>query len=166
MNAVFKTKLIQKDHYFTPPPIRAIEKGSVLRIREEKYEGEMKRVVLSYKTPNILNTGVETREETEVEVVGDVQTVRELLERLQAKPLVSVTKERAEYALTYEDVGFTVTLDRVETLGSFVEIELVSTQKGDVKQLIALGDQLAAELGLDLSKKISLGYHELMLKRN
>jgi adenylate cyclase class 2 len=123
-------------------------------------------VVLSYKTPNILNTGVETREEIEVEVVGDVQTVRELLEKLQAKPLVSVTKERAEYTLTYEDVGFTVTLDRVETLGSFVEIELVSTQKGDVKQLIALGDQLAAELGVDLSKKISLGYHELMLKKN
>jgi predicted adenylyl cyclase CyaB len=163
MEAVFKRKLVQRDYYFTPPPVKAIEKGSILRIREETFEGGIRRLLLSYKTPNILDTGVETREEIEVEVLDDVQTVRRLLERLQARLLVSVIKEREEYALTYEHASFTVTLDRVETLGSFVEIELVSPHKQDVDQLIKLGEKIAIMLGINPSKKISLGYHELMM---
>jgi adenylate cyclase class 2 len=162
LKARFKTKVIQRDHYFTPPPIRTIEKGSILRIREESRDGET-RIVLSCKTPNILNEGVETREETEIEVLADVQAITKLIENLGAKPLVPVTKERTEYTLTFGRTHFTVTLDQVDTLGSFVEIELVSSKKEDVEHLIVLGDNLAAKLGLDLSKKIVLGYHELML---
>jgi predicted adenylyl cyclase CyaB len=165
MEAKFKTKLVQRDCYFTPPRVKALDKGSILRIREETFEGGTRRVLLSYKTPNILKTGVETREETEVEVLGDVSAVRRLLERLQARPLVSVIKEREEYTLTYEGASFTVTLDRVETLGSFVEIELVSPHKQDVDQLIKLGEQIATELGIDPLKRISLGYHELMMNK-
>ena len=165
MEAKFKTKVIQRDHYFTPPPVKSIEKGSILRIREETYEIGKRRVQLSYKTPNILRTGVETREETELEVLDDVSGAKRLLERLQARPLVSVVKEREEYALTYEDVNFTITLDRVKTLGSFVEVELVSRHEQDVNHLIKLGEQIAAKLGIDLSKKVSLGYHELIMNK-
>jgi predicted adenylyl cyclase CyaB len=165
IEAEFKTKLVQKDYYFTPPNVKANERGSILRIREETLEGGIKRVLLSYKTPNVLNKGVETREETEVEVLGDVQTVIRLLQKLQATSLVSVTKERKEYALTYEHANFAIVLDRVETLGSFVEIELVSPDKQDVDQLIELGEKIAVKLGIDPSKKISLGYHELIMNK-
>jgi predicted adenylyl cyclase CyaB len=98
-----------------------------------------------------------------VEVLGDVQTLIELLEKIQAKPIVPVTKERTEYALSYRNVDFTVTLDEVETLGSFVEIELLSTRKDDIKRLIALGEELASKLNINTAKKIGLGYHELIL---
>jgi adenylate cyclase class IV len=78
---------------------------------------------------------------------------------------VSVTKKRVEYSLTYRAVEFTITLDKVDTLGSFVEIELMSNRKEDAKQLIALGEELASKLNLDLSRKVSLGYHEMMLAK-
>lgn len=166
MNAEFKAKLIQKDCYFSPPPARTIGRGSILRVREETYEREIKRIVLSYKTPNILDKGVETREETEVEVLSDIQTVTGLVERLGAKPLVTVTKERTEYTLGYEGASFNITLDRVETLGSFVEIEIVSSRKDDVNELIMLGGRLARKIGIDVSKKVVLGYHEMALEKS
>jgi adenylate cyclase class IV len=78
---------------------------------------------------------------------------------------VSVAKKRLEYSLTYKGVDFTVTLDKVSSLGSFVEIELMSSKKNDVQRLIALGEELATKLNIDFSKKISLGYHELMLAK-
>jgi adenylate cyclase class IV len=56
-------------------------------------------------------------------------------------------------------------LDKVSSLGSFVEIELMSSKKNDVQRLIALGEELATKLNIDFSKKISLGYHELMLAK-
>ncbi len=149
------------------PSSCATEKGSIIRVREETKENGGKRAVLSYKSPNVLMKGVETREEIEVEVLSDVPTLMRLLDKIDVKPLVSVTKKRVEYSLTYKGADFTVTLDKVSSLGSFVEIELMSSKKNDVQRLIALGEELATKLNIDFSKKISIGYHELMLaKRN
>lgn len=163
LGAKMKGKLSQKDYYFTPPFLDVGEKGSIVRVREDIHEEGKRRIILSYKTPNRPVGGVEAREEIEVEVLGDVQTLLELLKRIKVKPIVSVTKERAEYTLAYKGASFTVTLDEVETLGSFVEIELLSGRKDDVQRVIALGEELAAKLNIDPSRKIGLGYHELML---
>lgn len=163
LDAEIKGKLSQKDYYFTPPFLGVDEKGSVVRVREDVHEGGKSVIILSYKTPNRPVGGVEAREEIEVEVLGEVQTLIELLKRIKVKPIVSVTKERTEYTITYKGASFTVTLDEVETLGSFVEIELLSGRKDDVKRLIAIGEELATKLNIDTSRKIGLGYHELML---
>jgi len=165
LDAKIKGKLSQRDYYFTPPSLDVGEKGSVVRVREDVHKEGKRRIALSYKTPNKPVGGVEAREEIEVDVLGDVHTLIELLKRIKVKPIVSVKKERTEYTLTYKGTSFTVTLDQVETLGSFVEIELLSGRKGDVQRLIALGEELAAKLNIDISKKIGLGYHELMLMR-
>jgi predicted adenylyl cyclase CyaB len=165
MHAQIKDELTQKDYYFSMPSSCAAEKGSIIRVRDETKENGQRRTVLSYKSPNVLREGVETREEIEVEVLSDVSTLIRLLGKIDVKPLVSVAKKRVEYSLTYKDVGFTVTLDKVSSLGSFVEIELMSRKKNDVQRLIALGEELAAKLNIDFSKKISLGYHELMLAK-
>jgi predicted adenylyl cyclase CyaB len=165
MHARLKDKLTQNDYYFSMPPSCTAEKGSIIRLREEKKESGEKRTVLSYKSPNVLKKGVETREEIEVEVRSDVPTLIRLLDKIDVKPLVSVAKKRVEYSLTYKGVDFTVTLDKVSSLGSFVEIELMSSNKNDVQRLIALGEELATKLNIDFSKKISLGYHDLMLAK-
>jgi predicted adenylyl cyclase CyaB len=165
MHAQIKDELTQKDYYFSMPSSCAAEKGSIIRVRDETKENGQRRAVLSYKSPNVLRKGVETREEIEVEVLSDVPTLTRQLDKIDVKPLVSVAKKRVEYSLTYKGVDFTVTLDKVSSLGSFVEIELMSRKKNDVQRLIALGEELAAKLNIDLSKKISLGYHELMLAK-
>jgi predicted adenylyl cyclase CyaB len=165
MHAQIKDELTQKDYYFSMPSSCATEKGSIIRVREETKENGEKRAVLSYKSPNVLMKGVETREEIEVEVLSDAPTLIRLLDKIDVKPLVSVAKKRLEYSLTYKGVDFTVTLDKVSSLGSFVEIELMSSKKNDVQRLIALGEELATKLNIDFSRKISLGYHELMLAK-
>ena len=165
LGARIKGKLHQSDYYFAPPYLDVGEKGSIVRVREDVHERGKSRKILSYKTPNKPVGGVETREEIEVEVSGETRPLIELLTRIKVKPIATVKKERTEYTLTYEGVSFTVTLDKVETLGSFVEIELLSSRKDDVKQLIALGEGLATKLNIDTSRKIGLGYHELMLMK-
>jgi predicted adenylyl cyclase CyaB len=165
MRAKIKDKLTEKDLYFSTPSGGSIERDSIIRIREDTNQDEGKRIILSYKSPNVLREGVETREEIEVEVLDNISSLVKLLGKIDVKPLVSVTKERVEYSLTYKGVEFTVTLDNVDTLGSFVEIELMSSQKEDAKQLSALGEELASKLNLDLSRKTSLGYHEMMLEK-
>jgi predicted adenylyl cyclase CyaB len=167
MKATIKDELIEKDLYFSTPPSGTVEKGSIIRVREDIKQNDERKVILSYKSPNVLRGGVETREEIEVQVLSDVLSLTKLLGKIDLKPLVPVSKRRVEYSLDYNGVHFTVTLDNVDSLGSFVEIELMSHRKDDAKILIALSEELATKLNLDKTRKISLGYHEMMLeKRN
>jgi len=161
-----KDELIQNDLYFSIPAGSIVEKNSIIRVREDKNQNNESKIILSYKSPNVLREGVETREEIEVQVLSNVPTLVQLLGKLGMKPLVAVTKKRVEYSLIYKGVHLTVTLDKVETLGSFTEIELISDRRDDAKKLIELGEELAAKLSLDKTKKISLGYHEMMLEKS
>jgi predicted adenylyl cyclase CyaB len=165
MHARFKDKLTQNDYYFSMPSSCTAERNSIIRLREEKKENGEKRTILSYKSPNVLRKGVETREEIEVEVLSDVPKLIRLLAKIDVKPLVTVAKKRVEYLLSYKGADFTVTLDKVSSLGSFVEIELISSRKNDAQRLIALGEELVTKLNIDFSKRISLGYHDLMLAK-
>jgi adenylate cyclase class 2 len=165
MQATTKDKLIEKDLYFSTPTSSTVEKGSIIRIREDINQNNERKIILSYKSPNVLREGVETREEIEVQILSDLPSLTKLLGKIDLKPLVRVTKRRVEYSLAYKGVHFTVTLDDVDSLGSFVEIELMSDHKDDAKKLIAMGEELAAKLNLDKTRKISLGYHEMMLEK-
>jgi len=163
MRAKLKDELIEKDLYFSIPSSSTLEKGSIIRVREDRNQNDESKIILSYKSPNALREGVETREEIEVQVLSDVPSLIRLLGKLDLKPLVAVNKRRVEYSLTYKGVHFNVTLDNVDTLGSFTEIELISNRKDDAQKLIALGEELASRLNLDKKRKITLGYHEMML---
>jgi len=166
MRAKIKDKLIEKDLYFSIPAGSTAEKGSIIRVREDKNQNNESKLILSYKSPNVLREGVETREEIEVQVLSSVPTIVDLLGKLDVKPLVTVIKKRIEYSLIYKGVHLTVTLDNVDKLGSFTEIELMSDQRDDAKKLIELGEELAYRLSLDKKRKISLGYHEMMLEKS
>jgi adenylate cyclase class 2 len=165
IKATIKDELIEKDLYFSTPTSSTVEKGSIIRVREDINQNDEKKIILSYKSPNVVREGVETREEIEVQVLSDVPSLTKLLGKIDLKPLVAVRKRRVEYSLVYKGIHFTVTLDSVDTLGSFVEIELMSNLKEDAQKLILLGEELAAKLNLDKTRKISLGYHEMMLEK-
>ncbi len=73
---------------------------------------------LTYKGPKVMIGGVKAREEIEFEV-GDCEKATEFLKKLCLKPVIQVKKVR-EYWKAGET---TITLDEVEGLGTFVEIE-------------------------------------------
>lgn len=106
-----EARRVERDTYYQHPCRDMLASDEALRLR---LAGGGAR--LTYKGPRRGGGGVKERLELEAEMRGDIAGI---LERLGFKPVVTVVKER----LYYRGRGHTVTLDRVEGLGCFVEVE-------------------------------------------
>jgi len=91
------------------------------------------RCFLTYKGPKKVVEGVKGREEIETEV-GSCEKLKAFLEKLCLKPVAVVRKKR-EY---WKAKGATITLDYVEGLGYFVEIESEGAGPEELKELASL----------------------------
>lgn len=137
--------VVQDDAYFSHPSRDFAQTDEALRIRRE---GESN--FITYKGPK-LGGPTKTREELELpigegpEIRGDMTR---LFERLGFKPLFEVSKTRLPFRLTYQGRPMVVTLDRVEALGSFAEVEAFATSQTDLLAAQAAVQALALELGL------------------
>jgi adenylate cyclase class 2 len=112
LGAVFIGAVHQADRYFNHPQRDFAHTDEALRIRVAD-----NRAFMTYKgrKRDMLS---KTREEIEV-AVGDAAATMRLLERLGFTPVAAVRKLRREYELG----EFTVCLDDVAGLGTFVEVE-------------------------------------------
>ncbi|MEB3805962.1 MAG: class IV adenylate cyclase [Desulfurococcales archaeon] len=113
------------DIYYQHPCRDFTETDEALRVRV--IDGA--RYSLTYKGPRIDDRGdIKKRVEIVVEIGrGDIE---KLLEEIGFRPMVSVSKDRTYIELR----GATVTLDRVQRLGCFVEIE--GDNPAGIKQVI------------------------------
>ena len=113
MGAQFIEEIQQIDTYYNHPCRNFVETDEALRIRRSgtKY-------YLTYKGKKI-DPESKTREEIEVEI-ADVHTAAELLVSLGFSPVADVKKVRKVYRLD----TFTVCLDDVVNVGTFVEVEI------------------------------------------
>ena len=100
--------------YFRHPCCDLRERDEALRLRREG-----SRSVLTFKGRRI-GTGVKMREEVEV-VVDDWGAATTIFKRLGFEEAFVIKKNRRIYALE----GAEISLDSVEGLGEFVEIELI-----------------------------------------
>ncbi len=146
---------IEEDVYFNSPMRNFAETDEALRLRRHS-DGT---VVLTYKGPRLGGKG-KTREEINV-VVGDFNAMYEILRKLGFVEVARVVKKREVYV--YEN--FTISLDKVEGLGDFVEIETVVTSEDligrGIEEVLSLGDRLG--LSRDWIERKT--YLELMLER-
>lgn len=129
LGAEFAGEEVQEDLYFSLPP------RHLLRIRRIVNLGQN---ILGYKY--IQDERNEEFDEIEVEV-NDFENMREILKRLGFREDVWVKKHRLVYKLG--DVTFE--LNRVEELGDFLDIEVISDDIGYAKRRIW---DIAALLGL------------------
>lgn len=139
----------QADTYFDHPERSFADTDEALRVRE--IDGD---ATLTYKGPKLDET-TKTREEIDLGV-ADREDARSILEALDFTPSGTVVKERESYQLG----ALTVTLDRVEGLGGFVEIEQVVQDDVDEARQAIL--DLADELGLEDRERRS--YLELLIE--
>ncbi|ACP38631.1 class IV adenylate cyclase [Saccharolobus islandicus] len=79
-----------------------------------------KRIELTYKGPK-LHSSLKAREEISI-VVNDLNKTIELLRRIGFYPVITIKKTR----INYLDKSFIISLDLVENLGQFIEIEAIS----------------------------------------
>jgi len=156
--------VVEVDRYFNHPARDFAETDEAVRIRRK---GE--KHLITYKGPKVDAT-TKTRREIELPLGGEplpgdkstVETWSELLEALGFRVVGEVRKTRRRAEVVHEGRTVEATLDRVDDLGSFVELELVAEEDGLDGARACLAS-LAVALGLFGSERRS--YLELLLAR-
>lgn len=151
------SELAQADQYFAHPVRRFEQTDEALRIRTE---GEHN--CLTYKGP-LLDRATKTRQEIELDVASGPEGSHRLWAILRALGFVdvfTVRKRRTVFKLRWEGRDFSLSLDVVEQLGDFLEIEtMAGPNDWEAARDCAL--RLAAALDLTTSERRS--YLQLLL---
>jgi adenylate cyclase class 2 len=168
----------QVDTYYDAPHRDFAETDEALRLRTERREegdtggidgdtrspgdesGSTATTKLTYKGP-LVEEASKTREEHET-AVGDGDSAAAIFEGLGFEPAATVEKERTAFDLD----GYTVTLDRVDGLGEFVEVEAEAEDSDEVEGVREGVVDILRRLGLDPGEQIRTSYLGLLLDAN
>ncbi len=156
-------EVLQVDTYYDPPHRDFAETDEALRIRRETPSSAERSAEtttkLTYKGPRI-EAASKSRKEHET-VVADGEAIAKLLSGLGFEPAATVEKERQRYRLD----GWTLTLDTIEELGEFLEVERDVKTAADVEGVREEATTLLEDLDLDPSDQIRTSYLGLLLER-
>jgi len=147
---VLSETLNEYDTYYNAPHRDFGVTDEALRLRQTGI-----KTTVTYKGPKNTILGSKIREELNLEIT-DPETFDRIVTFLGFVP-VAVVKKRREY---YHCEDFTVSLDQVEGLGDFVEIELI-TENNAEKAAIRV-DLMAKKIGV-IGERITASYLELLL---
>lgn len=145
--------VIEEDMYYNAPHRDFGITDEALRIRSAGG-----KTILTYKGPKNTIMGSKVREEQNVGL-DDARIFGTILTSLGFKPVAEVRKLREYY--TYDD--FSIALDKVDNLGDFVEIELIT--ENNAEHAAHRVDKLAEKLGVT-GERISISYLELLLSKH
>lgn len=140
----------QVDTYYDHPVRSFAATDEALRVRRE--DG---RAALTYKGPKV-DAASKTRREAETDI-DDPDAADELLRGVGFEPAGEVRKTRVRFAID----DYTVTLDAVEGLGEFVEVEAAGAEAA-IESLREGAYDLLERLGLDPSEQVRASYLELL----
>ncbi|AFK23313.1 class IV adenylate cyclase [Pyrococcus sp. ST04] len=152
----FMRKEIHEDIYYQHPCRDFSRTDEALRIRIKRFNGHFE-AFLTYKGPKI-DEKSKTRFEIEVEI-DDVDKYSQLLEALGFREVLTIVKTREKY---YVDKGITITLDEVEGLGKFVEIETLVKEKEEIPKAVERLEKILRDIGVEKFERKS--YLELLLE--
>lgn len=146
--------LRQEDRYYQHPARDFAKTDEALRIRRVDDRGW-----LTYKGPR-LDASTKTRQEIELPIApGNLSQVQQMLERLGFEAAGKVLKKRRSASLRFQGWPIELSLDQVDALGFFVEIEIVAAAPD-----VAGAQQALLELSkeLHLVESITTSYLELL----
>ena len=145
----------QDDIYYDAPDRNFAETDEALRVRTERAD-DGTETRLTYKGP-LVEQESKTREEAKT-AVADPDALADILSGLGYDPAAEVRKERTRYRLD----GYTVTLDTVDGLGEFVEVEREVEDGIDAAREGAR--DVMDRLGLNPDEQIRTSYLGLLLE--
>lgn len=154
LGATRTRRIEQRDTYYDHPDREFAETDEAFRVRRV-HDGAEVETRLTYKGP-LVDDQSKTREEQE-SAVADGEAVATMLDRLGFEPAATVAKTREEFPLD----DHVVTLDDVEGVGEFVEVERevedgVEAARDDARAVVR-------RLGLDPDDGIRTSYLEMQL---
>lgn len=136
----------QEDLYLSHPSRDFAQTHEAFRLRRI---GDDNRI--TYKGPRFPGP-TKTREEIELPVERGERAFRDLarlFENLGFRPVAAVRKRRTAFHVSCLPHDIEVTLDRVEGLGDFAEIEAIADDEADLPSAQAAILKLAGTLGLE-----------------
>lgn len=125
LGATRGTELEQEDFYFTHPSRNFAETDEAIRIRRNGSDNR-----ITYKGPKRATVS-KVRKEIELAFESGqaaFEQLAEMLELLGFRPLRSVRKRRIPFTYLHHQRSFEITVDEVEGLGVFAEIELLAEE--------------------------------------
>lgn len=148
---------VQVDCYYAHPQRDFARTDEALRLRRVG-----PRNYITYKGPK-LDTSTKTRNEIEIELPEGqpaADNAARLLEALTFERIAEVRKSRVDYMLPWDGQEIGVSLDHVEGLGDFVELEILASREN----LHAARDAISSLAGrLNLGTGERRSYLELLL---
>ena len=153
--AEYKGMIKQADEYFDFPDMRIFNSGGAFRVRaaDRNYRVTYKGVKKDKETTS--------REEIEIGIESAEKMI-EILEHMGFIRLCEIKKKRKIYLLA----GLKISLDVVEELGSFMEIEGMANSDAEYKAKNGEIFKLIDKLGVSSSDISQKSYMELALNRN
>ena len=155
----FMEEVYEEDHYFNHPcrDLRETDEALRIRISDKKHQTTpSRRYTLTYKGPKKMTGKAKSREEVVVEI-DNPEDLRYLLEKLGFNKVGIVRKTRKYYRRE----AVTVSLDIVDKLGCFVEIEV---EQG-VSKVSEMINRIIKELDLNNYTFTHKSYLELLLEK-
>ena len=127
IGAIKTKKEFQEDIYFNSPVVDFAQTDEALRIRTTK-ENDKTNIFITYKGPKI-DKESKTRREIEIGI-EDSQKCSDIFEEIGFKKVRTVRKNRQYY--TFEN--FEISLDDIEGLDPYMEIEIALSDGEDYSQ--------------------------------
>jgi adenylate cyclase, class 2 len=158
LGVVPRGTVVQVDTYYDAPHRSFPETDEALRIRDERPENGNDETRLTYKGP-LVDDDSKSREEIET-AVGNGEKVDGVLTNLGFEPAATVRKERERFALD----DYTITLDSVEGVGEYVEVETEVVSEADLDVAREGAFEVLDRLGLDPADQIRTSYLGLLLE--
>jgi len=156
LDATLTGDVVQVDTYYDAPHREFAETDEALRVRRETRAGDTEARI-TYKGP-LVEAESKTRKEFE-SGVDDGEAADAIFEHLGFEVAATVEKDRRFYR--YD--GYTVTLDAVEGVGEFVEVEFETDEDG-VEAAREGAYEVLRDLGLDPDEQTRTSYLGMLLE--
>jgi adenylate cyclase, class 2 len=153
LGASFQQIIHQSDIYFQHPIRNFAQTDEALRIRIADNGN-----YLTYKGPKIDSVS-KTREELELEVQDPLKFI-DLLKKIGLNPIMKVIKSRRSYLLN----DISISIDTIEELGTFIELELDVPDKGQLPTARERLFTILKQLKISPNKFERRSYLELLIK--
>ena len=152
-NAQFCGRMHEHDIYYNAPHRDFAVTDEALRVR---YTND--HAVVTYKGAKIPSSGLKAREELNTAVESG-EIFEQVLQRLGFRKTAEVNKWRENYKLG----TIAISLDSVDELGTFAEIEIMAEEDDD-SDATAKIEKIAEELGIQ-GEPLLASYLELLLSK-
>lgn len=154
----YQTKVTEDDIYYTSKHYDMQEHDKALRIRTtENLDTGKRKAQLNCKGPKLDQISM-TRKEIELEI-SEPDKMKEILIELEFYPAAARVKKTRTY---YRKNEMTATVDQVENLGDFLELEILAEKESDREKSLGKIRAVLEKLGCKNEKTLQTSYLSML----